>query len=148
MRYLRNVLTRHRFAWMPLLGLALLCVQGAVLHIHDVGHDHLQDYTHSQHHAHDSIDAEDGRSHVSGAHLATDISHDNHHHSVVSEIDVSPDGFIMQSSADIPVQLLLYSLVLFPLLYLFVRIGKWHRVEQIKPYPRYLLFSQLRAPPL
>ena len=139
MNFFRKIDQRILFAWAILLSLLILCAQGVKLHVHSFDHD-----PHQNHH---SIDNLNDHSHLSEAHLSIDISHEDHHDEVTSEIDACPDCILKQASGNVLVlALLVMALTLFlPGLSRYI----FHRHHGVVSIPwRHHLFPPLRAPPL
>ena len=122
--------------------MALLCSQGVKLHVHELDHDHDQQHGH--------IPAEETleHSHLSVAHLSSDISHIDHHEEVVSEIDASQDGLQVKVYSGIFLLALLASVftLILPNFYRY----KFHlrRANDTNIPWRYHISPPLRAPPL
>lgn len=136
----RQITNLTPLLWALLLSMALLCAQGVQLHLHSIDHD--------QRHSHITIEAAAEHSHLSGAHLSSDISHGEHHNGVISELDASPSGLLKKVSSNIVMQALPATALslLYPGFYLqtFYR----HRDEETTLPWRYLLSPPPRAPPL
>ena len=126
---------------MLFLGLSLLCVQGATLHIHDIDHKYMQ------HHFHDSIDSEDNHSHKSNAHLVSDFSHITDHGTVVTEIHVNQSGLLKQTIFDIPAIALIFFFLTFIIPLRCQSNRNWLPCRVSRPTFRYQLAPPLRAPP-
>ncbi len=130
--------------WSLLLSLMLLCAQGVQLklHVHELDHEH--DNYHS--HTHATGDESD-HSHLSKAHFAHDTSHDNHHDNIVSEVDITPDGFLKSASNTV------FAIALFALsciLVTFIPSRQFFqrcRESKLILYNYYLFSPPLRAPP-
>lgn len=88
----RQTKTHALLPWIFSFSIALLCTQSVKLHAHGIGHDHDQKHSHITH----EVTAK--HSHLSNAHLFTDISHGDHHDEPVSELDASPDGLLKKVS--------------------------------------------------
>lgn len=133
---------RTLLLWVVLLSITLLCVQSMTLHIHAFDQDHEQGYSHIPE------EAVNEHSHLTEAHLSTDISHDYHHDEIMSEIDVNQDALMKKVSSNVIV-LAFFSIVITILLSnIFLRIFYRHRNDNINIPFRYLLSPPLRAPPL
>lgn len=144
----RQTKTRTLFLWVLLLSLALLCAQGVKLHVHELGHGHGHDHKHDLQHSHIDPGFAAEHSHLSEAHLSTDISHGDHHDELVSELDASPDGLLKKVSTSI-LALALFATVLtllFPGFYQLIFLR--HRDKGVILSWQYLLSPPLRAPPL
>ncbi|MEN8180010.1 MAG: hypothetical protein ABFS39_15520 [Pseudomonadota bacterium] len=141
MIFFRQTTKRTSFLWALLLSVALLCAQGVKLHVHSIDHDH------DQRHGHMTTEAAE-HSHLSEAHLSSDVSHGDHHDEVVSELDASPDGLLKKVSSNVFMLALLATV--FSLLLLGFYQHAFHRRsdnDAILPW-RYLLSPPSRAPPL
>lgn len=136
----RQTKKRNLFLWALLLSIALLCAQGVKLHVHSLDHD--------QQHSHIATEAAAEHSHLSEAHLSTDVSHSDHHDEVVSELDVSSHGLLKKVSSSVLTLALLVTM--FALLLPAFYRQTFHRrrdIDTILPW-RYHLSPPLRAPPL
>ncbi len=126
--------------WALLLSLALLCVQSSQLHIHNLEHGH------DTHHSH-AINEVADHLHLSKAHLIHDISHSDHHNSVLSNIEINPDESLKKTQHTTPAIALF---VLFFTLALFASsrppLQRRHKIKHTL-YRRYTLAPPLRAPP-
>jgi len=133
---------RTLYFWAILLSMALLCAQGVKFHVHDLDHDH------GQQHSHIPVEGTVEHSHLSVAHLSSDISHVDHHEEVVTEIDASQDGLLIKVSNSISLQALLATAFTL-LLPGFHRYTFHSRRENDSSIPwRYYISPPLRAPPL
>lgn len=142
MNFHRKTKNRTLYFWAILLSMALLCAQGVKLHVHDLDHDHDQQHGHIP--AEDTVE----HSHLSVAHLSSDISHADHHEEVVSEIDASQDGLLIKLSSSISL-LAILATVFTLLLSGFYRYRFYLRRENDSNIPwRYHMSPPLRAPPL
>lgn len=121
--------------------MALLCAQSVKLHVHNFDHDH------DQRHGHITAGAAE-HSHLSEAHLSTDVSHGDHHDEVVSELDASPDGLLKKASSNVVVLALLATLFTLLLPGFYQQIFHRRRDKGAILPRRYHLFPPLRAPPL
>lgn len=131
---------RTLFLWTLFLSIALLCAQGVKLHVHSLDHDHDQQHSH--------ITAKAKHSHLSEAHLATDISHGDHHDEVVLELDVSSSGLLKKvSSNSLTLALLVTVFALLFSAFYQQTLHRRHNKYAILPW-RYHLSPPLRAPPL
>lgn len=142
MEFLRRINKRTLLLWSLLLCLSLLCAQGVGLHVHSM--DHGED--HHQSHIHAADEAND-HAHMSKVHFTHDISHNDHHDSVVSEIDVNPDGLLKNSSNNI---FAIALISFFFILLMFVssrQLVHCRRESKLTPNRYYLLTPPLRAPP-
>lgn len=142
MEFFRRINKRTLLLWSLLLGLSLLCAQGVGLHVHNVDHGHDE----HQSHVHATDEADD-HAHMSKAHFTHDTSHNDHHDDVASEIDVSPDGFLKNSSNNI---LAIALIAFFFILVLFVssrQLVHCCRESKLILHRYYLLSPPLRAPP-
>ena len=130
-----------------LLALALLSAQGTKLHVHNIDHgDRYVDYhvplvdTHV-------IDETGDHNHLSKAHFTHDISSGDHHNSVISEVDVSPDGVLKNSGNNV------FSIIIAALFFIVVMFVSTRqfvqrcRESKLILYGYYLLSPPLRAPP-
>ncbi|NOX43621.1 MAG: hypothetical protein GXP19_07805 [Gammaproteobacteria bacterium] len=138
---------RTLFLWTLLLSMVLLCAQGVKLHVHSLDHDY--DQTHS----HIAAEAAAKHSHLSEAHLSTDISHGDHHDEMVSEVDVSPYGLLKKGllkkvSTSALTLALLATVVILLFAGFYQQIYHRRRAKDFIFRWRYLLFPPLRAPPL
>lgn len=142
MRFFRETKKRTLYLWTILLSLALLCAQGVKLHTHDLDHNH------DQQHGHTPSEAAVEHSHLSEAHLSTDVSHDDHHDEMTSELDANPNGLLKKVSNSVLTLALLATvfILLFPGFY--QQIFHRRRGKAIFIPWRYLLSPPLRAPPL
>lgn len=125
-----------------MLSIALLCAQGVKLHVHDLDHGH------DQQHAHTPAEGTAEHSHLSTAHLSSDISHTDHHDEIASEVDASQDGLLVKISNSIfLLAILAYAFIVF--LPGFYRFTFSRRRENNTNIPwRYHISPPLRAPPL
>jgi len=142
MEFFRRINKRTLLLWSLLLCLSLLCAQGVVLHVHsmDHGHDDQQSHIHAADEAND-------HAHMSKAHFTHDTSHNDHHDSVASEIDVSPDGLLKNSSNNI---FAIALISFFFILVMFVpsqRLIHCCRESKLILHRNYVLSPPLRAPP-
>lgn len=142
MKFFRQTNRRVLLVLSLVFSLALLCVQGVGLHVHNLDHDH------GDHHGHaHAIDDTGEHAHLSKAHFAQDTSHSDHHDGAVSEVDISPDGLLKNSSNNIFAIALIAFFFIFAM---FVSSRQWvHRGRESKLvlYRRYVLSPPLRAPP-
>lgn len=140
MNYFRQTSKRTLFLWTLLLSIALLCSQGIKLHVHNLDHNHE--------HSHAGLQSTTDHSQLSKVHLSTDITHEDHHDEVMSEIDISLYGFMKKVSNGL-LTLALF-VTLFTLLYTgFYRKTFYRRSNKIVLIPwRYINSPPLRAPPL
>ena len=128
--------------WSFILSLAILCAQGAKLHVHDLGHEHHNNLSH-----HQTIDDIDDHIHLSKLHFSHDESHTDHSHDIVSEVDVSPDGVLKNSISKV------YSIVFLAAFFSFFLFVASQSVIQrrlestIFLNKHYTLSPPLRAPP-
>ena len=140
----RQTKKRTLFLWTLLLSMALLCAQSVKLHVHSLDHDHDQ----NQQHSHITTVPASNHSHLSDAHLSTDVSHGDHHDEVVSELDASPYGLLKKVSDSV------LTLALLTTVFTFLLAGFYHhtfhhrRDKNIVLAWRYLFSPPLRAPPL
>ncbi|MGB5325345.1 MAG: hypothetical protein WBN40_07985, partial [Pseudomonadales bacterium] len=79
--------------WALLLSAVLLATQNLQFHVHDVDHHPV----HAENIAPDILEHAEHK-HINIVHLSIDISHSNHHQSVVAEIDTGSDRIAQQSS--------------------------------------------------
>ena len=85
-----------------MLSIAIVCAQGVKLHVHSLDHDH-------SHHP-GSADAQSladaapavEHTHLSIAHLSTDVSHSDHHDELLSESDACPDCLLTKIINKVP----------------------------------------------
>lgn len=130
------------YLWILFLSVALLCSQGLKLHVHDIGHDHHDQHSHS-----DQITVIE-HNHVSIVHLSLDDSHGDHHDQVIYESDACPDCLLTKVFNNVPLAALIS--VLFILLLFgisrrtFIRQGEEHKVQTRWPH----FTPLLRAPPV
>ncbi|MCF6336458.1 MAG: hypothetical protein L3J84_00695 [Gammaproteobacteria bacterium] len=130
--------------WALLLSLALLCAQGTKLHVHNLDHGHNNHLIND--HTHDAIDKAANHSYLSKAHFTHDTSHD-HHGSVVSEVDISPDGVLKNTNNSV------FSIALFALFFTLItfissrQLVQRCRESKLTLHSDYLLSPPLRAPP-
>jgi len=140
MNFFRQTKKRTLFLWVLLLSIALLCAQGVKLHAHSLDHD--------QEHSHIGVLAATEHSQLSKVHLSTDVSHEDHHDEVTSEIDVSSYGFLKKVSNSV------LTLALFVTLLILFNTGFYRQIfarrhNKIAFIPRrYVNSPPLRAPPL
>ena len=133
--------THALFPWILVLSIALLCTQGVKLHVHGLGHDH------DPRHSHTCPKAVE-HSHLSKPHLSTDLSHDDYHDELVSELDANPNGLLKKVSSTV-LTLALFAMVLMLLLSGFnPLISHRRRDNGVNLSWRYLRSPPLRAPPL
>jgi hypothetical protein len=139
MKNLRNTKKPILYLLTIVLSVAIVCTQGAKLHVHNVDHQHDRLIL--------AVDAMD-HSHVNIAHLATDNSHADHHDGVVTENDANPEGMLIKVSSSLPA--LAIFAALFALLLLGVYRHTFHRIREHEAnyFWRYYLSPPLRAPPL
>jgi len=140
MNYFRQTSKRTLFLWTLLLSIALLCAQGIKLHAHSLDHDPGR--------GHIGFQSTADHSHLSKVHLSTNITHEDHHDEVTSEVDISLYGFMKKVSNGL-LTLALF-VTLFTLLYTgFYRKTFYRRSNKIVLIPwRYVNSPPLRAPPL
>ena len=144
MRFFRQTRIRYLLPWALLLSMAIVCAQGVKLHIHDISHDHEK----KQQHSHISTKIEVEHSHLSIAHLSTDVSHVDHHDEVVSELDINPDSLVKKiSSSALLLALFSIAVTLFFAIFLELILYPCRGVNTFLP-GRHLLSPPLRAPPL
>lgn len=125
--------------WILLLSFALLSGQGIKLHVHSLDHDHNPDSVPTQ--------AATEHTHLSIAHLSTDVSHIEQHDQVMFESDAYPDALLLKISSYVPVMAMLalvFSLILF---FAYPTIFRNRRDSELISTWRYLLSPPLRAPP-
>ncbi len=124
-----------------LLSLALLCVQGAKLHVHNLDHGHDNHHTHTH-----AVDEASDHTHLSKAHFAHDRSHDDHHDGVVSEVDISPYRLLKNTNNNVVT-------VLFSLFFTLMTFAssRWlyqcYRKNKLIFHSCYPISPPLRAPP-
>ncbi len=129
--------------WSLLLSLALLCAQGAILHVHNLHHGQGDFYT--DHHAH-AIDEASDHGHLSKAHFTHDTSHE-HHGGVMSEVDITPDRLSKSANNSV------FSIALFALFFTLMafvssrQLVQRSRENKLVPHRFYVLSPPLRAPP-
>ncbi len=148
MNSFRQIDRRTLLLWVLLLSLALLCAQGAKLHVHNL--DHGQDNHHNDYHSHthDAIDEVVDHGHLSKAHFTHDTSHNDHHDGVVSEVDVTPDGLLKNTNNNV------FAIALFVLFFTLITFVSSRqsvqrcRERKLVRHSRYVLSPPLRAPPL
>jgi hypothetical protein len=142
MNLFRKMKKRNLYFWTIMLSIALLCAQGMKLHVHDLDHGH------DQQHNHISAEGTAEHSHLSAAHLSSDISHSDHHEEIASEVYVSQDGLLIKIFNNIFLIAILASafIVFLPAFY---RYTLHRRRENGTNIPwRYHISPPLRAPPL
>jgi len=138
---LRQTKIHALFPWILVLSIALVSTQGVKLHVHGLGHDH------DQRHSHTCPKAVE-HPHLSEPHLSTDLSHDDYHDEVVSELDANPDGLLKKVSSTVLI-LALFAMVLTLLLSGFNQLISHRRRDNgVNLSWRYLYSPPLRAPPL
>ncbi len=131
MNYFRQLNRRTLLLWSLLLSLALLCAQGATLHIHS-------DQTHNGDHDHIAAP-------LNKPHSALDISHNEHHDG--SEIDLSADG-LLKNTLNKVFTIALFTLFFTLLIFSSSRQFTHHyRKNKLILYSYYLFSPPLRAPP-
>ncbi len=131
---------RTRLLWVLLLSAALLFAQDVKLHIHALGHDH------PQLHGHAAAEAV-APAYLSGPHLSTDASHDEHHAEIVSELEINPYSLLKKVSSS-ALTLALLATLFAMLLPLFRRpVPCRRRDRRVALSERYHLSPPLRAPP-
>lgn len=142
MNYFRKTIKRYLSLWAILLSLALLFAQGVKLHVHELAHGH------EQHRGHIAAAETLEHSHLSVAHLSSDISHSDHHQEVLSEIDASQDGIQvkMYNGILLPAILAIFFTLILPGFYRFTFHTR-RANDKIIPW-RYHISPPLRAPPL
>ena len=146
MTFFRQTKKHTLFLWTLFLSIVLLCAQGVKLHVHSFGHDHDQQHSHIALEVEVEVEVE--HSHLSEAHLSTDVSHDDHHSEVVSELDANPNGLLKKVSSS-ALTLALFATVLTLLFPGFYQQIFHRRRDKAVFLPwRYLLSPPLRAPPL
>jgi len=140
MNFFRQTKKRTLFLWTLLLSIALLSAQGIKLHVHSL--DHNQEYDHI------SIESLVDHSKISKVHLSTDVTHEDHHDGITSELDVSYYGFMKKVSNS--VLTLVFFFILFTLFFISsYRQIFYRRRNNIAMLPwRYINSPPLRAPPL
>lgn len=137
MIFFRQTKKRTLFLWTLFLSMTLLCAQGVKLHVHSLDHNH----------GHIAAEAAAEHSHLSEAHLSTDVSHGDHHDEVVSELDVSSYGLLKKASSNALTLALLVTLFAL-LLPAFNQQPFHHRRDRDAILPwQYHLSPPLRAPP-
>ena len=87
MQYFRRINQRVKLSWGILFCVALLFAQSATLHVHMLEHDH----EHHQHHEQVIDDGHEHHAHMSWVHLSNDTTHDNHHETLGTEVEVTPE---------------------------------------------------------
>ena len=122
--------------WALLLSLAIICAHGVKLHVHNMDHTHRAVESLTKH-SHDSV-----------FHLSLDTSHAEHHHAVISEIDLGINALLKDISGTVITLALLVTLIVLPLYHLFLLIFCQHRGHPDSIPWRYCLGPPLRAPPL
>ena len=142
MNFFRKTKTRNLNFLAILLSLALLCAQGVKLHVHNLDHDHGQQ--HNQTLAEGTLE----HSHLSVAHISSDVSHDDHHEKVVTEIAVSQESLLIKASCVISLLALLATAFTFFLLVFYRYTFHSHREHDANIPWRYYISPPLRAPPL
>ncbi len=141
MNFFRRTQKRTLILWTILLSVSILCAQGVRLHVHGFEHSHQNNH-------HDSIEAFDnGHVHPTSIHLASDISHNDHHGGVVPELDLGMDGFMKKLSVTDLSLALVSLLVLLLAPALIRRIYRTDRIQRTAFLTRYLHSPPLRAPP-
>lgn len=128
--------------WMAFLSIALMCSQGMKFHLH--GLDHGDD---DLHRAHQSVAVEHEHMTLSNLHSLNDLSHVDHHHEIVFEIDASKNVLLKNIAGKVPALALLVSI--FPLLLtVFIRdISFRSPRSDVEAYWSHHLSPPLRAPP-
>jgi uncharacterized membrane protein YeiB len=127
--------------WLTLLfAVALLSVQSIGLHVHELDHgsDH-QNYIHAA----DTV--ADDHTHLTKVHSAHDSTHSEHHDDV-SEIDISPDGFLKNLTTVFAIALVVYLLAV--VMFSVSRLMVFRQRQNYPLYKYFVLSPPLRAPPL
>ena len=137
------------YLWVILLSAALLCAQGVKFHVHSLDHDHDHPHGHTNVSlSEENIHNDNEHTHLSIAHLSTDISHVDHHDEVLAESDACPECLLNNITGKVPFMALLavlFTLVLSGLYRYTFRC----RIDDDEPgsFRRYHLTPVLRAPP-
>lgn len=142
MNFFRQINKRTLLLLSILFSLSLLCAQGVTLHIHNLDHDN-NDHSGQIH----AMDKAGDHRHLSRAHFVHDTSHRDHHDSVISEVDISPDGVWQKAKINI---FAIALVVFFFTLVMFVSSRRpVRRFRESIPVLRgyYILSPPLRAPP-
>ncbi len=122
--------------------LALLCAQGIGLHVHNLDHDPGDHHSHAH-----AMNGAGEHAHVSKAHFAQDTSHSDHHDGAVSEVDISPEGLLKNSSNNIFAIALIAFFFIFAMFVSLRQLAYRCRESKLILYRRYVLSPPLRAPP-
>lgn len=144
MTYLQRLRKLNSTLWVLLLSVALACVQSVKLHVHTIDHENHQ----QQNSISTQVDSAAQHSHLSDAHLATNTSHGDHHDEFISELDVSPDGFLKKLSSNIFILALIATIVMLLLQAIGSQLCRRRDNNHATVTSRYLLSPPLRAPPL
>jgi hypothetical protein len=133
----------HRYVvlgWVSLLSLALLCAQGARLHIHwvDCGQTSTLDPAH--------VPADTEHQQHAKVHLVTQYTHRMHAGDGLSVLDLSPEGLLKKLS-DAPLFLAIVALVILRL----AVVSRQALPRRLEPWVKHRchcgLSPPLRAPP-
>lgn len=138
MDFFRKIDKRILIAWTVLLSLLMLSAQGVTLHVHSFDHD--------SHQGHHSIDNINGHSHIGGAHLSLDSSHQDHHDETTTVIDACPDC-LKQVASNLLMAALIGIVLFLPVPGLYRNKFPINRGNVSLPR-RFHLIPPLRAPPL
>ncbi|NOZ55028.1 MAG: hypothetical protein GXP08_18130 [Gammaproteobacteria bacterium] len=130
--------------WALLLSTVMLCTQGVTLHVHSVDHDENIQHSHS----HVGIEASVVHLHQSEAHLSIDLSHGDHHHEAVSELDSNSFGLLKKDSGNALTLAVLAAVFTLFLAVSYRQIFNRSRDKHTVLLWRYLFSPPLRAPPL
>jgi len=140
MEYFRQINKQTLLIWSVLLSFSLLCAQEMSLHTHDLEHANEQSHLYA-------IENGNDHKHFSAAHFSHDISHDDHHNSEISEVDISPVGVLKNTKTQI------FALAL--IVFIFILVNYYaprqliisRRKSRYVIHKRYILSPSLRAPP-
>ena len=140
MEYFRQKNKQTLMIWSLLLSFSLLCAQEMSLHTHDLEHVNEQSHLYAM---------ENGNDHkqLNAAHFSHDTSHDDHHDSEISEVDISPVGVLKNTKTHI------FALALIVFVFMLVIFSASRqliisrRKNRYVIHKRYILSPPLRAPP-
>ncbi|MDH5259737.1 MAG: hypothetical protein OEX07_17115 [Gammaproteobacteria bacterium] len=138
MEYFRQINKQTLLIWSVLLSFSLLCAQEMSLHTHDLEHGSEQSHLYAMDNDH---------KHFSAAHFSHDTSHDVHHDSDISKVDISPVGVLKNTKT----QILALALIVFIFMLVNFSASRQLIISRRKSryviQKRYILSPPLRAPP-
>lgn len=145
MTYFRHINRQSLLLWSILLSLSLVCAQFVGLHYHSLDHDQPDHLIHDNH-VIDTVILDQEHSHIGGAHFALDGAHVDHHDGEAT-VDISPDGWLKNTSKNI------FSIDIIVLMFVFSVLvtgqKQTYRLQKKITVPdrQYTLSPPLRAPP-